>query len=51
MLPIHMMHNPGDDLRVSYLEASSPLMKMSANYFSVDMCLISIFLSSTRLQM
>ena len=33
-----MKHNPRDDLRVPYMKASNPFMKMSANCFSVDMC-------------
>ena len=48
---MHMMHNPRDDLGVSYLEASNPLVKMSANCFFVDMCRRLMILSSTRLLM
>ena len=44
-----MMHNPKEDLRVSYLVASKPLVKITTNRFFVEICLTSMILSSTKL--
>ena len=51
MPSFHMIHSLRDDLRDSYLEASNPWVKMSANCLLVDMCRRLMILSSTKLLM